>query len=196
MAGSEAPVFRFGDVPVGITICEDIWYPVGPATLQALAGARLILNLNASPYQQGKWATRETMLATRAMDNDLYVAYVNLVGGQDELVFDGGSVIFGPDGQVVARAPQFSEHLLLADLDLSAVFRSRLRDPLRRKERLLEELRWRGDRSLPCPPFPPLSRIRPCPPPPLLHRSIPSPKSIGHSSSAPAIMSRRTVSSR
>lgn len=154
MAGDTAPVFRFGDVPVGITICEDIWYPVGPATLQGLAGARLILNLNASPYHRDKWQTRERMLATRAMDNDLYVAYVNLVGGQDELVFDGGSVIFDPSGQIVARAPLFTEHLLFADLDLGAVLRNRLRDPLRRKERLLRELPAADVPTIPVPPFP------------------------------------------
>lgn len=154
MAGDTAPVFRFGDVPVGITICEDIWYPVGPATLQALAGARLIININASPYHQGKWQTRETMLATRAMDNDLYLAYVNLVGGQDELVFDGGSVIFDPSGRVVARAPQFDEHLLIADLDLGAVFRNRLHDPLRRKERLLSELPAEDLPTFQLPSFP------------------------------------------
>ena len=140
MPGRQAPLFRFDDVAIGITICEDIWYPVGPATLQALAGARLIVNINGSPYHRGKQATRETMLATRAMDSDLYIAYVNMVGGQDELVFDGGSLIVDPSGRVVARAPQFAEHLLIADLDLGAVFRSRLHDPLRRKERLLDEL--------------------------------------------------------
>ncbi len=140
MPGDASPLFLFGDVPVGINICEDIWYPVGPATVQSLAGARLILNINASPYHRGKQATRETMLATRAMDNDAFVAYVNLVGGQDELVFDGGSVIFDPAGRPIARAPQFAEHLLLADLDLGAVFRTRLKDPLRRKEKLLNEL--------------------------------------------------------
>lgn len=154
MAGDTAPVFRFGEVPVGITICEDIWYPVGPATLQGLAGARLILNLNASPYHRDKWQTRERMLATRAMDNDLYVAYVNLVGGQDELVFDGGSVIFDPSGHVVARAPLFTEQLLFADLDLGAVLRDRLHDPLRRKERLLSELPAEGVPTIPVPPFP------------------------------------------
>ncbi len=103
LPGRQAPVFRFGDVPIGITICEDIWYPVGPATLQALGGARLIVNINGSPYHRGKQATRETMLATRAMDNDLYLAYVNMVGGQDELVFDGGSLILDPNGRVIAR---------------------------------------------------------------------------------------------
>lgn len=140
LPGRSAPVFRFGEVPIGVTICEDIWYPVGPSTLQALAGARLIVNINGSPYHRGKQATREKMLATRAMDSDLYLAYVNMVGGQDELVFDGGSLIVDPSGKVIARAPQFAEHLLIADLDLGAVFRSRLHDPLRRKERLLDEL--------------------------------------------------------
>ncbi len=154
MAGDTTPIFHFGDIPVGITICEDIWYPVGPATLQGLSGAGLILNLNASPYSQGKWQTRETMLATRAMDNDLYIAYVNLVGGQDELVFDGGSVIFDPSGQPIARAALFAEELLVADLDLSAVFRNRLHDPLRRKERLLSELSTAGVQTIPLAPFP------------------------------------------
>jgi NAD+ synthase (glutamine-hydrolysing) len=154
MPGDTAPVFVFGDQPVGINVCEDIWYPVGPATLQSLAGARLILNINASPYHRGKQATRETMLATRAMDNDAYVCYVNLVGGQDELVFDGGSVVFDPGGRVVARAPQFEEHLLLADLDLAAVFRSRLHDPLRRKEKLLDELATEDVPRVELAPFP------------------------------------------
>ncbi|MFN8541020.1 MAG: nitrilase-related carbon-nitrogen hydrolase, partial [Thermomicrobiales bacterium] len=140
LPGRSAPVFCFGDVPIGVTICEDIWYPVGPTTLQALAGARLIVNINGSPYHRDKQATREMMIATRAMDSDLYVAYVNMVGGQDELVFDGGSIIVDPSGRVIARAPQFAEHLLIADLDLGAVFRSRLHDPLRRKEHLLDEL--------------------------------------------------------
>ncbi|MGN6809293.1 MAG: NAD+ synthase [Thermomicrobiales bacterium] len=154
MTGEEAPVFCFGNTPVGINICEDIWYPVGPATLQSLAGARLILNLNASPYHRGKQSTRETMLATRAMDNDAFVAYVNLVGGQDELVFDGGSVIFDPNGRVVARAPQFDEHMLVADLDLGSVFRSRLHDPLRRKERVLSDLPPADVPTVNLPPFP------------------------------------------
>jgi len=155
LAGDTAPVFRFGDVPIGITICEDIWYPVGPATLQSLAGARLIININASPYSQHKWQARERMLATRAADNDLFVAYVNLVGGQDELVFDGGSVIFDPDGQPIARAPLFSEHLLIADLDLGTVLRDRLCDPLRRKERLLRDLPPEDVPMIPLAAFPP-----------------------------------------
>ena len=101
------------------------------------------------------------MLATRAMDNDAYVCYVNLVGGQDELVFDGGSVVFDPGGRVVARAPQFEEHLLLADLDLAAVFRSRLHDPLRRKEKLLDELATEDVPRVELPHFPAGDGARP-----------------------------------
>jgi NAD+ synthase (glutamine-hydrolysing) len=164
LPGRNAPVFRFGDVPIGVTICEDIWYPVGPTTLQALAGARLIVNINGSPYHRGKQTTREMMIATRAMDSDLYLAYVNMVGGQDELVFDGGSLIVDPSGQVIARAPRFDEHLLIADLDLGAVFRSRLHDPLRRKERLLDELPAEGVPSVQLPDLPHPPGAPPAPP--------------------------------
>ena len=134
-AGSECPVYTVNGSPVGVNICEDIWYATGPAVVQRAAGAELIVNINGSPFHAGKRAFREKMLATRASDNGLFVAYVNLVGGQDELVFDGASIIFGPDGEVVARASQFEEQLLIADLEVEAVFRSRLRDPRTRKER-------------------------------------------------------------
>ena len=134
-AGSECPVYTVNGSAVGVNICEDIWYATGPAVVQRAAGAELIVNINGSPFHAGKRAFREKMLATRASDNGLFVAYVNLVGGQDELVFDGASIIFGPDGEVVARASQFEEQLLIADLEVEAVFRSRLRDPRTRKER-------------------------------------------------------------
>ncbi len=134
-AGSECPVYTVNGSPVGVNICEDIWYAIGPAVVQRAAGAELIVNINGSPFHAGKRAFREKMLATRASDNGLFVAYVNLVGGQDELVFDGASIIFGPDGEVVARAGQFEEQILIADLEVEAVFRSRLRDPRTRKER-------------------------------------------------------------
>ena len=134
-AGSECPVYTVNGSPVGVNICEDIWYATGPAVVQRAAGAELIVNINGSPFHAGKRTFREKMLATRASDNGLFVAYVNLVGGQDELVFDGASIIFGPDGEVVARASQFEEQLLIADLEVEAVFRSRLRDPRTRKER-------------------------------------------------------------
>ena len=134
-AGSECPVYTLNGTPVGVNICEDIWYATGPAVVQRAAGAEIIVNINGSPFHAGKRAFREKMLATRAADNGLFVAYVNLVGGQDELVFDGGSLIFAPDGDIIAEAAQFEERLLVADLDVEAVFRSRLRDPRTRKER-------------------------------------------------------------
>ena len=135
--------FSSGDLPlildldgvtVGISICEDIWYPSGPLDPQALAGAQLAINISASPYHAGKGAARERMLATRAADNVIFVAFCNLVGGQDELIFDGGSAVFDERGDLVARGRQFGEDLVVADLDLAAVFRQRLHDPRRRKE--------------------------------------------------------------
>ena len=134
-AGEECPVYTINGTPVGINICEDIWYATGPAVVQRAAGAELIVNINGSPFHVGKRAFREKMLATRAADNGIFVAYLNLVGGQDELVFDGASAIFGPYGEIVAEAAQFEEQLLIADLEVEAVFRSRLRDPRTRKER-------------------------------------------------------------
>jgi NAD+ synthase (glutamine-hydrolysing) len=135
-AGKTAPLFLINGVHVGVTICEDIWYSTGPHTLQAHAGAELILNINSSPYHAGKRHFREQMLATRAADNGLIIAYLNLVGGQDELVFDGGSMVFNEQGRLIARARQFEEDLLIVDLDVASVFRSRLHDPRRRQERL------------------------------------------------------------
>ncbi|MCY4578819.1 MAG: NAD+ synthase [Chloroflexi bacterium] len=134
-AGTDCPVYIINGTPVGVNICEDIWYATGPAVVQRAAGAELIVNINGSPFHAGKRAFREKMLATRASDNGLFVAYVNLVGGQDELVFDGGSLIFAPDGEIIAEAAQFEEQLLVADLEVESVFRSRLRDPRTRKER-------------------------------------------------------------
>ncbi|MDF1516195.1 MAG: NAD+ synthase, partial [Anaerolineae bacterium] len=132
--GSEVPVFKIGEVTFGVSICEDIWYPAGPPEIQALqGGARLLINLSASPYHGGKGHSREQMLRTRAADNSAIVAYCNQIGGQDELVFDGGSVIVTERGEVVARAAQFIEDFLTCDVDVSAVFRWRLHDPRHRK---------------------------------------------------------------
>src|SRR6266568_1614336 len=135
-AGRKAPIFVINGVHVGVNICEDMWYPTGPMTLQAHAGAEVILNINGSPYYAGKEIFRESMLATRAADNGVIVVYLNMVGGQDELVFDGGSTVFNEQGMLIARAKQFTEDLLLVDLDTASVFRSRLHDPRRRQERL------------------------------------------------------------
>ncbi len=132
--GTECPVYRINGVGVGVNICEDIWYPVGPIAVQREAGAELIVNINGSPFHAGKAAYREKMIGTRAADNGLFVAYLNLVGGQDELVFDGASLVCDMTGEVIARGPAFAEELLTLDLDIEAVFRSRLRTPLSRKE--------------------------------------------------------------
>ena len=134
-AGSQCPVFVINGIHIGVNICEDIWYALGPAAVQREAGAEIIVNINASPYHAGKLGFRERMVATRASDNEVYVSYTNLVGGQDELVFDGGSVVFDQGGELVARGKQFEEDLVVVDLDMDAIFRHRLREPRPRKER-------------------------------------------------------------
>ena len=130
--GQELLLLRLGGTLVGPTICEDIWQPGPPATDLALAGAELIVNLSASPYHVGKAEDREEMLVTRARDNSAYLAFCNLVGGQDELLFDGHSVVLDDEGEVVARAPGFEEALLVVDLDPSEAIGPRLRDVRRR----------------------------------------------------------------
>jgi NAD+ synthase (glutamine-hydrolysing) len=132
-AGKECPVFVIYGIGIGVTICEDMWYEAGPAIVQAYAGARVLINISASPYHAGKGLSRERMLATRASDSVAIVVYDNLVGGQDELVFDGGSLIINEKGEVIARGKQFEEDLIVADLDVESVFRSQLHDPRRRK---------------------------------------------------------------
>jgi NAD+ synthase (glutamine-hydrolysing) len=131
--GRELLLLRFGDVLVGPTICEDVWQPGPPATDLALAGATLLVNLSASPYHGGKAEDREEMLVTRARDNAAYVAFCNLVGGQDELIFDGHSVVLDDEGEVVARAPGFEEALLVVDIDPTEAIGRRLRDVRRRE---------------------------------------------------------------
>jgi NAD+ synthase (glutamine-hydrolysing) len=138
-AGRECPVYTIFGIGIGVNICEDIWYEAGPATAQAYAGAEVIINISSSPYHFGKENNRERMLATRAADNVAIVAYNNLVGGQDELVFDGNSMVFDEKGELIALGKQFEEDLIIVDLDVEAVFRTRLHDPRWRKETLLLE---------------------------------------------------------
>ncbi len=135
-AGSETPVFRTAGVGVGLTISEDIWYPGDPAHAEALSGAEVVVTITASPFQAGKRAYRERMLSTRASDNAVFLCYLNPVGGQDELVFDGGSMVFRPSGELAARCRQFEEELLVCDLNLEDVRQTRLHDPRRRKDKL------------------------------------------------------------
>ena len=135
-SGTRAPVYKLGNVTFGVNICEDIWYPGDPTREQAILGdAQIIINISSSPYYASKVKSREQMLAVRASDYSVIVVYCNLVGGQDELVFDGHSVIIGETGKVIARASGFKEELLIADTSPDRVFRSRLHDPRRRKEK-------------------------------------------------------------
>ncbi len=122
-------LFVIAGVRVGVVVCEDAWSPDGPIADQAAGGAELIVNLNASPYHAGRLAERERMLATRAADASCGLVYVNLVGGQDELVFDGASLVLDHNGQVVARAEQFHEGTMVVDVEVKPVFRKRLLDP-------------------------------------------------------------------
>jgi NAD+ synthase (glutamine-hydrolysing) len=145
--------FQVGDAPalvrvngttIGLTVCEDIWEPGPPATDEALAGAEVIVNISASPYHVNKGAERERMLVQRARDSLAYVVFCNLVGGQDELVFDGYSLVIDQDGELVARGAQFTEELIVCDIDPSTAQRVRLRDtrhrPASRSDRLAPRL--------------------------------------------------------
>ena len=137
-SGTRTPVYRIGDTIFGVNICEDIWYPGDPTRKQSvLGGAQLIINISSSPYYMSKVKAREQMLITRAKDYSAMIAYCNLVGGQDELVFDGHSVLIGERGEILARGKGFEEDFVVADINASRVFRSRIHDPRRRKEQLL-----------------------------------------------------------
>lgn len=126
--GDSITVLEIEGYKFGISICEDIWYPENPINLYAIEGCEVVFNLNASPYSIGKQKKREEMVKTRGRDNIISIAYVNLVGGQDELVFDGGSFVVDPSGEIVARSELFKEDLLVVDLDLDQIFRYRLKD--------------------------------------------------------------------
>ena len=140
MPARTGPVFSRDGTVMGVSICEDIWYPGGPVEEQVIrGGAEILINLSASPYHAGKAQARKRMLCTRAADNLAVIAYVNLVGGQDEVVFDGASLILDEQGQVVAEAEMFEEDFLVADVELDAVFNARLHDPRLRKERALDD---------------------------------------------------------
>jgi NAD+ synthase (glutamine-hydrolysing) len=126
--GAEAGIFELNGIPIGLSVCEDIWEPGPPAMTEALAGAQVIVNLSASPYRVGYGHGRERMLVQRAVDNLAAVVFVNTVGGQDELVFDGHSLAVDQDGRILARCPQFEESLTLCTIDPREVTSARLRD--------------------------------------------------------------------
>ena len=127
-AGNQAAIAEVNGIGIGLTVCEDIWEPGPPTTTVALSGAQVIANISASPYHQGKPAEREQMLIQRARDNACAVLFCNLIGGQDELIFDGCSSVIDQDGNVIARGPQFEEALVCATIDPGAVAAVRLRD--------------------------------------------------------------------
>jgi NAD+ synthase (glutamine-hydrolysing) len=131
-SGVGGAVIELDQLTVGLTVCEDIWEPGPPASDEALAGATLLVNISASPYHVGKGAERERMLVQRARDNVAMVAFCNLVGGQDELVFDGYSLVIDHEGEVLARGEQFAEELIVATIDPDAARGVRLRDPRHR----------------------------------------------------------------
>jgi NAD+ synthase (glutamine-hydrolysing) len=131
-SGSELFLFEHGETLVGVTVCEDMWQPGPPSSDLALAGAQLIVNISASPFHLMRDREREEMFRTRARDNSSYVAFCNMVGGQDELIFDGHSLVIDDEGTVLARAPGFEEALLVVDVDPGAVVARRLTDARRR----------------------------------------------------------------
>ncbi len=139
--GQGCPVYTIAGVGVGVNVCEDIWYPGEPTRAQAQAGAQVIVNINGSPYHAGKREFRQQMLATRAGDYGVFVCYTNQVGGQDELVFDGGSMVLSPEGELVAQAAMFEEELLVCDLDLEEALKTHLHDPRHRQEGTAADVR-------------------------------------------------------
>jgi NAD+ synthase (glutamine-hydrolysing) len=170
MPERRSPVVIRDGIVIGVSVCEDIWYPGGPVEEQVIqGGAELIVNLSASPYHAGKSQARRRMLCTRAADNLAVVCYANLVGGQDELVFDGGSLVVDEQGTVLAEGEMFDEDFLVVDVELDGVFNSRLHDPRLRKERALAE-------ESPAPTPPPVT-LAPVPAParPPIERRVPLP---------------------
>ncbi|HEU5279330.1 MAG TPA: NAD+ synthase [Gaiellaceae bacterium] len=131
-SGKDLILLERGKTLVGPTVCEDLWQPGPPATDLALAGAELIVNISASPFYVGRPHEREEMFVTRARDNSSFVAFCNMVGGQDELIFDGHSCVIDDEGTVLARAPGFEETLLVVDIEPQEVIGRRLRDVRRR----------------------------------------------------------------
>ena len=114
----DQPLFSIGGVRVGLSICEDIWYPDGPPVQQALRGAEFVINVNASPFHEGKLAVREAMLRERVRAAGCPLVYLNLVGGQDELIFDGASMVFDASGALVARSPQFRSDVQIVEVEI------------------------------------------------------------------------------
>ena len=117
--GSKNKLIVLGKTKIGVSICEDIWHPNGPILEQALQGAQLSININGSPYHAGKKKVREDLLKSHSINHQLFIGYINMVGGQDELVFDGNSMLLNPNGEIIAQANQFEEDLVFTDLKIN-----------------------------------------------------------------------------
>ena len=141
-AGDRSLLFELDRVRLGVNICEDIWFPGGPTVELATSGAEVVVNISASPFHAGKAAARTRMMGTRARDNLVFLVFANLVGGQDELVFDGRSMVIDPEGRCLARGKAFAEDLVVADLNLEQVQHQRLANP--RNRRKVREARRAG----------------------------------------------------
>ena len=161
--GSTCPVYEINGVRTGVNICEDIWYATGPTSVQREAGAELIVNINASPFHTGKGEARRRMISQRAAANKLFVAYLNTVGGQDELVFDGNSIVCDATGAAVVRGPAFRETLIIADLNVDTVNTSASRRPAWETPEVLDQIgvpkpvyvsEYRERQKSPLPPTP------------------------------------------
>ncbi|MCS7215923.1 MAG: NAD+ synthase, partial [Thermodesulfovibrio sp.] len=135
-SGKRAPVYDYDGVLFGLNICEDIFHPTLPSPLQAYQGAEIIINISASPFYAGKYERKIRMLTTRAYDMGVFIVYLNTVGGQDEIVFDGRSLVISPSGEIVAVGKAFEEDFIVVDIDLDEVTRVRMREP---------KIRWEGD---------------------------------------------------
>ena len=160
-AGHRSPILELDGTRIGLSVCEDCWFPAGPMAWEAHQGAQLLININGSPYHYGKRAPREAMVAERAADYGAYVVWVNTVGGQDELVFDGNSVVFDPYGRLIARAASFEPELLLCDIDTQAPVHRPLEnirheaDGAERLELEVTEIRVDGGQATPARPASP-----------------------------------------
>ena len=137
--GHRCPIVELDGVRIGLSVCEDCWFPSGPMAWEAHHGAEVLININGSPYHYGKRAPREAMIAGRAADYGAFLAWVNTVGGQDELVFDGNSLVFDPHGRLLAHAASFVEELLVCDVDTSQPMHRPV-EKLRRESEAAERL--------------------------------------------------------
>ena len=149
--GSNFPVYDLNEVRFGINVCEDIWFPSGPTNIQSNNGSSLIININGSPFSLGKREEREKVLIERSRDNAVFIAYINMVGGQDELVFDGGSLVVAPNGNILMRADQFKENLYIYDLQLPKYQKSTDPEASTRSKNISLTQNKKELKSIPCP---------------------------------------------